>query len=105
MTNEQKAGLYDVVLRYFEQFKERDDSIPIMVGVLNRTLGINGFHEAEPGHPVFEFKDRYIIYLESKTPMLISQEGKPKKLEEYSIAVPYFKETLKSSITFHTNQS
>jgi len=63
------------------------NNVPIMVGTLNKAQGLNGFKKADIGHPVFEFKDRYIIYLES-------YDGKT------TVAVPYYKETLGPVINF-----
>jgi hypothetical protein len=67
--------------------------MPLMVGKLNKPQGIIGFKKAEIGHPVFEFQGKYIIYLESNY----------KVKEEYiTVAVPYFKESLKPVIDFNT---
>ena len=40
---------------------------PILVGRLNKKQGLNGFVPAEVGHPVFEYKDRYLIFLKCLT--------------------------------------
>ena len=86
MTDADKIRLANVVIDYLSNFKSGED-IPVMVGTLNKKQGINGFKVAEIGHPVFEFKDRYFIYLESN-------DGKT------TVTIPYYKETLSSSIDF-----
>lgn len=86
MTNEEKILLVDYIIRYLQE-KVSSDDMPVMVGVLNEATGLNGFKKAEVGHPVFAFKDRYIIYLES-------DDGKT------TVSVPYCKETLKKYIEF-----
>ena len=63
------------------------EALPSMVGTLTAPQGIVGFKVAEIGHPVFEFKDRYIIYLERN-------DGK------LTVEVPYYKETLSPKINF-----
>ncbi len=84
MTDVQKLQLADVVINYLSQFQISED-IPIMVGTLNKPQGIKGFERAEVGHPVFEHKGRYIIYLSGPA-------GK--------MCVPYYKDALTPVIDF-----
>lgn len=44
-----------------EQPEVEKEETPVLVGTLTKPFGINGYSRAEIGHPVFEFKDRYII--------------------------------------------
>ncbi len=86
MEDKDKIALMDYIIKYLQD-KVTSDDMPIMVGTLNKPQGINGFKNAYVGHPVFEFKERYIIYLESN-------DGKTK------VSVPYHKETFKSVVNF-----
>lgn len=86
MTDTDKIRLANIVIEFLSNFKSGED-MPIMVGTLNKRQGINGFKVAEIGHPVFEFKDRYFIYLESNDNKTI-------------VTIPYYKETLASLINF-----
>jgi hypothetical protein len=86
MNDKEKIDLMDYIIKYMQE-KVTSQDIPIMVGLLNKETGVIGFKKADIGHPVFEFKDRYIIYLESN-------DGKT------TISVPYYKETLKNYIDF-----
>lgn len=97
MNNEQKIQLAEIIIREMERSFTGED-MPVMVGVLNKAIGINGFKLAEIGHPVFEFKDRYIIYLESLTPDKITKVGEPLVYQDFKVAVPYYKETLQPFI-------
>lgn len=64
MTDKEKIQLADIVLRYLEDIKE-NKSIPVQIGTLKKAQGIKGFKLAEIGNPVYEYEDRYIIYMES----------------------------------------
>lgn len=86
MNDKEKIDLMDYIIKYMQE-KVTSQDMPIMVGSLNKQNGVIGFKKADIGHPVFEFKDRYIIYLESN-------DGKT------IISVPYYKETLKNAIDF-----
>jgi len=86
MTDEKKIELMNYIIKHMEESSSSED-IPVMVGILNKVQGINGFINADIGHPVFEFKDRYIIYLERN-------DGK------ITVSIPYYKESLISSIDF-----
>jgi hypothetical protein len=86
MTDEDKIVLMDYIIRYMED-KVTSSEIPVMVGALNKSTGLTGFKMAEIGHPVFEFKDRYVIYLERN-------DG------NVTVSVPYYKESLKPIIDF-----
>lgn len=57
-----------------------------LAGVLTSAYGQRGFKKALPGHPVYETKDRYVIYLEP--------EASTQKRER----VPFYKETLEPFI-------
>lgn len=103
MKDEQKIQLVDRLLESLKDLAVSED-MPVMVGTLSKSVGLNGFQVAEVGHPVFEHKDRYIIYLESKSPQMITQHGKQVEIKEFKIAVPYYKPTLKPIINFtHDN--
>ena len=69
---------------------EENEVVPIQIGTLKITQGINGFKKAEPGHPVFDFNNRYVIFLESL-------DG------SVTTAVTYYYETLKPLINFTDN--
>jgi hypothetical protein len=87
MTPEEKSELADAIIRLVQDRMTSND-MPILIGTLSKPQGINGFKKAEVGHPVFEHKDRYIIYLESL-------DGKT------AITIPYYKETLRLAINFN----
>lgn len=104
MTDTDKIRLANVVIEFLSNFKSGED-IPVMVGTLNKRQGINGFKVAEIGHPVFEVKDRYIIYLESEKELTEKVYDHKRqqfntKVGYFTVAVPYYKETLSSSINF-----
>lgn len=61
---------------------------PVLVGKLNTSYGLKGFLRAQIGHPVYELKDRYLIYLKHEA------AGGP------TITVPFYKETLLPFIDF-----
>ena len=84
MTNEQKIEFADSLLRLLENYNTSED-MPILVGHLNQPQGISGFEPASNGTPVFEYKDRYVIYLKNSIA---------------TVSVPYYKHSLKSSIDF-----
>lgn len=86
MTDEQKIQLADIISAKVSEFMTSED-IPIMVGTLNKAQGIKGFDKAEVGHPVFEFKDRYILFLQSES-------------AKTEIQISYYKDTLKPAINF-----
>lgn len=82
-----------------------EEEKPVLIGELNRRIGLNGFQVAEPGHPVFEFRDKYLIFLTSLTElrerMFDSKHGANRTyIGFFQCMVPYYKETLKSSINF-----
>jgi hypothetical protein len=84
MTNEQKLQLADIIINYCSQFNTSDE-MPIMIGTLNTAQGIKGFEKADIGHPVFEYKGRYIIYLSGA---------------QGHVCVPYYKDSLHYCIDF-----
>lgn len=87
MKNEDKLRLADQVIRFIEELSEGQVNMPVMVGTLKRVWGLNGFKKAEIGTPVFEFNDRYIIYLETLN-------------GDRNVEVPFYKDTLKPVIEF-----
>lgn len=87
MLDEQKISLMNYIIKHMEENVSSND-MPVLIGTLNKPTGIKGFVTAEIGHPVFEFKDRYIIYL-------VSDNGKT------TVSVPYYKNTLTPSIDFN----
>jgi hypothetical protein len=97
MTNQQKIQLADIIIREMERSFTGDD-MPVMVGVLNKPIGLNGFKMAEIGHPVFEFMDKYVIYLESSTPDKVVKVGEPLVYQDFKVTVPYYKQTLEPFI-------
>lgn len=84
MTNEQKIEFTDSLLRLLENYNTSED-MPVLVGHLNSPQGISGFEPAPNGTPVFEYKDRYVIYLKNSIT---------------TVSVPYYKHSLKPSIDF-----
>jgi hypothetical protein len=79
--------------------------MPILVGFINVPFGLNGFVRAETGHPVFEFKDRYIIYLDSENELKEkvfnpTTHQHETKVGYFKVSVPFYKETLKHNIEF-----
>ena len=99
MNDEQKIRLADIIIGEMEKSFSGED-LPLMVGVLNKETGIVGFRKAEIGHPVFEYKDRYILYLESETPEKITAPNSPTVYRDFKAVIPYYKETLKPYIDF-----
>lgn len=88
MDNNQKIKFAEAVLTLLKEFTKTEESLmPKHIGYLAKKQGLNGFKVAEIGTPVFEFKDRYLIYLESI-------DGKRNQ------EVSYYKETLEPVIDF-----
>jgi hypothetical protein len=91
MRNADKIQLAEQILALVQSDKEEFDfklNDPlVMVGTLNKRQGIRGFNVAEVGHPVYLYKDRYVI-------LLTSEDGKS------ILPVGYYLETLKQSIDF-----
>jgi hypothetical protein len=104
MTDAQKIQLATTIENILQNYVTSDD-MPILVGKLNTPYGLNGFTRAETGHPVFEFKERYVIYLDSEKE-LTERVFNPKssqhetKVGYFKVAVPFYKETLRTSIEF-----
>jgi len=86
MTDIDKIKLMDSILKLIKESSTTED-MPVMVGHLNKKQGQVGFKPAEIGHPVFEFNDRYLIYLESNT-------------GDFTTPLKYYKETLSPVIDF-----
>lgn len=80
------------------------ENMPVYIGQLNTKQGLNGFEIAEAGHPVFQFKERYVIFLKclTKTAEQIpdGKGGHTKVMIEYNVMVPYYRNTLKPIINF-----
>lgn len=86
--------IYDAMEEYKNQKEEEEvtiPDIPLMIGTLNKAQGIIGYKKADIGHPVFEAKDRFLIYLESN-------DGK------ITLTIPYYKGSLKPFIDFNLIQ-
>ena len=83
---------------------EEIENCPVLIGTLKIKTGLNGFEEALPGHPVFELKDRYLIFLKSlhKTMEQVptGNGGHEKKMTDYNVIIPYYKKTLAPHIDF-----
>lgn len=80
------------------------EEVPIYVGTLNRSQSLKGFDNTE-GEPVFEFKDRYLVYMQSSTPMrerVFENGGYVDKVYKYKVCVPYYKKTLSPFINYET---
>lgn len=87
MTDKEKIELADLIIRFISDRQTSKEEIPVKVGSLTKAQGVNSFKTANVGHPVFEFKDRYVIYLESI-------DGRT------TVCIPYYKQTLKPVIDF-----
>lgn len=75
---------------YFQNVNKEQEALKIeekAIGILNKKWGLNGFHTAMPGHPVYDDGSRYAIYLE------------PEK-GNIPYRATFYKETLKSWINF-----
>lgn len=93
MTPDQKISIVDNMLTLLKRELTHED-VPVVTGNLNKKIGMKAFREAEVGHLVFEYKDRYLIYLESIFPDKISVHGKLTEYKDFVVCVPYYKETL-----------
>ncbi len=80
MKDREKIALVDKLLEAIQENSPGTKPLKC-VGTLNRVLGINGHKKAEPGTPVYEKADRYVVYLETL-------DGKN------VVEVLYYKETL-----------
>lgn len=85
MTDSQKISIINQILDLISTTDK--EALPVLVGTLNSAQGIVGFKVAEIGHPIFEFRDKYIIYLERN-------DGK------LTVEVPYYKESLSPKINY-----
>jgi hypothetical protein len=61
------------------------------VGYLTKAFGLNGYDTAQVGHPVYEKKDRYVIFL--------TKDG------NNSHEVSFYKETLFPIVSFYKNDT
>lgn len=80
-----RVSAFDEVLDLLRD-PEPEEEKEVQIGTLNKAYGIKGYVRAEVGHPVFELKDRYIIYL--KHPHLPDAR------------VPFYKDAFKHYIDF-----
>jgi hypothetical protein len=87
MTDTQKIQLANLILEFIANNQENKTIVPKQVGVLNKTLGNNGFKLALPGTPVFDNGKRYCFMLESL-------DGK------FNYELTFYYETLKPAIDF-----
>jgi len=85
MQDVQKIAIIDQIINLINQADK--ESLPVMVGTLTKSFGINGFKTAEIGHPVFDFNGKYFLYLERN-------DGK------LTVEVPFYQSTLKEFINF-----
>lgn len=105
MNDQEKIQLVNLIENFLKD-KASSNDIPVLVGGLKKPFGIKGFIVAKEGHPVFEYKDRYFIYLESERELTEkvydpkSQQFKT-QVGYFTIAVPFYKETLSPSINFN----
>ncbi len=82
-----------------------EEEKPELIGELNIRYGINGFVKAEIGHPVFIFRDRYVIFLTSLTELRERMfdpklGGDRTYVGFFQCMIPFYKETLNPFITF-----
>lgn len=87
MSPMQKAKLADIVIDYIAQFASPTKESPRMIGTLNAPLGLVGFKRLEPGTPVFDAGDKYMVIMEDLN-------------GTKSLEVMYYKESLKKHIDF-----
>lgn len=73
--------------------------VPLLVGYMNRKYGTRGFEKAEIGHPVFEYKDRYVIYLTSES-LLVENVNNETVKQKFVVTIPFYKDTLRPCIDF-----
>lgn len=87
-----------------------EDEVPELIGELKKAFGLNGFEKAEIGHPVFQLRDRYILFLKSETMLVEKVYNQKSNVQEtrkffYSICVPFYIETLKPDVNLLTDKS
>jgi hypothetical protein len=104
MKSEEKVKLVDHIVELISR-QLTPDEVPVLVGTLKSRQGLRGFRVAEVGHPVFEFKDRYVIYLQSDTELVekvydYERQQFNKKVGFFTVAVPYYKKDLAPVIQF-----
>ena len=92
MNKEQKIQLADKVIQFIKDCATSED-VPVFIGTLKKKQGFAGFLPADIGHPVFEYKDRYLFYLDSIN-------GKIKDAE-----FRYYKESLSPFIYFNSSST
>ena len=80
------------------------EDCPVYIGELQKPFGLNGFEVAQVGHPVFSYKDRYLIFLKSLTKTVDQvPDGNgchTKTVIDYNVVVPFYKKTLHNHIKF-----
>lgn len=104
MNNDNKLLLLDRIVDLVKQGLSSEE-IPILVGALNTAQGIVGFEVCGIGHPVFEYKDRYILYSRSSNELKervfnpVSKQHET-KIGYFMVAISYYKEDLAPAIDF-----
>lgn len=85
------------------------EQIPVLIGKMKSVWGLNGFEKAEIGHPVFEYKDRYVIFLKCLTKTMEQvpdgNGGHTKTFIEFNSMIPFYKKTLAPEIEFIEHQN
>lgn len=80
------------------------EDCPVYIGELQKPFGLNGFELAQVGHPVFSYKERYIIFLQSLTKSVEQvpdgKGGHNKQVIDFNVVVPFYKKTLHNHIKF-----
>lgn len=64
MNDQQKIALAECVLAFLKE-NTASVEIPKAVDTLAQSFGLNGFKKADIGTPVFEYRDKYLVYLET----------------------------------------
>jgi len=69
MTKEQKIQLADLIINFLSSTTTEEKSdMPKLIGTLNKEFAAYvGLKAAKVGTPVFQYRDRYIVYFESET--------------------------------------
>ena len=91
MKTESKIKLAELIIRYLQEQAEDKVDMPVMIGTLRRAWSLNGFKKAEIGNPVFEYDNRYLLYLETLN-------------GDRNVEVPFYKETLAPQIEFYEQE-
>lgn len=76
MKDADKIRMVDQIINMVRASQTSDD-MPVMIGELCKPIGQNGFERCEVGHPVFEFKGKYVIYMKNPIETVKFQYNKP----------------------------